>query len=1546
MPEQICIFSFLSPVSLWHNLPEISEMLRAPTLVAEKPSEAWAREAQQYARSLGWLDVEVVAAEPYPTRLPLPTPSPLDPPMHCFNIEADQTFLGRLALRFPHSDTSISPHLQSLSNYLASAWLEMRLQQCRSALDHLIEMVQQKASADFCLLELSERLHARVEIRSLRESPPSHIPTDGELRFPVAGSLDEKELLLVRRDDRGGWSHQERAILAPLGLWIGAALWMQQSSQTARPLVNPEWLLQKVLECLMQAGNFDAAIRFLLHTLTDVLGPCHAAFYEQRGGRVFLRYWYLHDRGFIYPPECAVPARDLRTLLLLANGFQVPDEYLGINMHAVKAVFLNHWNATTVPEFHQFVLGLASGSELNVGVGIQDQRQATLCLYRPTGQSYSPEEINLITTIGNAIALAQAGMKLQKNEHRAQLRQVSSVVKEVFLEDRPRIQCRNMLTESLAKLLQSCSAEYLLLTTIDAASRKVFLWELQRSDTPQPLFSPELPKPVQLQMPPEGIEALSHLPIMALSRRSLPFVIRRLPSELDWLQALPLSDHVVLPLLLDGTPTAVIHLLYTNSKVLRVEEETVLQATLEQVSLLIELQMMAEAAAQTRLALAEEANTRLLYEQAARANRVLSRSLFRMADEQDLDLAPLIVMKEMARLARADICTWFEYNEATRQCRRTYCVRRGQVVSDWEEGEPEYFRSFSVDAIPGFENLIRSDAFLWTDLRQRSSTEWPGSRAYHLRHGRKYANAFAIRLGNKTLGLMGMAFTEDARFTADQESLTLTLAKQFALALGLVRRAETRRALEMAKQRQSQAEKRVVELRQINEVILSGIGQSAEVTNLLDLSSHVLRSIHEHLATQCVEFWMESDGEKRQTLRQPADCVSPCGLGPAVEVTTQFSAHIHAGLVFHFPKGHVLLPEESESVQAMANQLFLALHLQRLSKEAETAAVARERELAAESRAALLERVNQALQDAASSLTTATTPEDYLRDLIRVAHGVVRADSVALFFMTESTRELYPVTSYPEELPPHGSSTYPLPQGTRLSSADNWDLLCSWESPRILDPETDAEHFLPATAAWHRAQGHRTIVVSVMRMGNRPTGFLAMAFCEKRVLTDSERQVTVTLTNHAAVARELMALMERAKLAALAEERNALTQARLEELGEVNRALNESAKQLVEIGNLSGYANNLIDTVVRLLRADCAAFYACNTEAHTMEILAGHYRGASDIHLGNHHPIQPGRPFPLSPQPMYERFGPNQYARLYLFPEEAHEFPGPIRDWHIQEGHSSILLCPLLLDRKVLGLIVVSFLDRRTIHTSELQMITALNTQAALAIELQRLHSIARTAAIVEERNYMAREIHDNLAQGFTGILMQLGAAAQKFDFDTSPLKPFLDTIESVARRSLEEARRSVSTLRPRQERAEDFSADLERLVQSFRRRSDWRIRVHTEGVFHRSHFVGAEVLRIIEESLNNALRHAQAREVEIFVESAQSGGLRVSIADNGRGFDPNHPSRPGQFGLVSMQERAAKIGAVLTIASEIGRGTEVILGLAPPVARSSIFQPSSGKES
>ncbi len=269
-------------------------------------------------------------------------------------------------------------------------------------------------------------------------------------------------------------------------------------------------------------------------------------------------------------------------------------------------------------------------------------------------------------------------------------------------------------------------------------------------------------------------------------------------------------------------------------------------------------------------------------------------------------------------------------------------------------------------------------------------------------------------------------------------------------------------------------------------------------------------------------------------------------------------------------------------------------------------------------------------------------------------------------------------------------------------------------------------------------------------------------------------------------------------------------------------------------------------------------------------------------------------------------------------------------------GTKSKAIVPIFLDGQFIG--VVGFdntRQRRAIDAAELAVLetaagvigAALHRERLVdAVRREREHAAEERLAALMERNRVGQEIHDGLAQAFTGILMQLGAAEESEGFAKHPsLSVVFNRIRDIAREGLAEARRSVLAMRPEQARRGGLALALRQLAD----RSTVTNRVDCS--FEGSEQVTGlapehehELLRIAQEAVSNAVRHAQPRTVRITM-NEDAGHWVLAVVDDGCGMEsiPDLSAQQG-FGLTNMRDRATAIGGEWLFDTRPNIGTRV----------------------
>jgi PAS domain S-box-containing protein len=267
------------------------------------------------------------------------------------------------------------------------------------------------------------------------------------------------------------------------------------------------------------------------------------------------------------------------------------------------------------------------------------------------------------------------------------------------------------------------------------------------------------------------------------------------------------------------------------------------------------------------------------------------------------------------------------------------------------------------------------------------------------------------------------------------------------------------------------------------------------------------------------------------------------------------------------------------------------------------------------------------------------------------------------------------------------------------------------------------------------------------------------------------------------------------------------------------------------------------------------------------------------------------------------------------------------RNYFKRGGTKRFLAVPILIGGQPRGVIKIRHADRPPYRPEEIELTQALAHQVMLAIQLNEFAEQGQRGAVLEERNRMARDIHDTLAQGFTGVIVQLEAAEDAISRGwRKEADKHLQRVGELARRSLSEARRSVHALRPQALQEQNFWDALKGIIKNTTVGTALHTGFEARGKVPELPQPWQEnLLHIGQEALTNALKYAHARNFKTRL-SYKARELRLELRDDGDGFKIK--DRHDGMGLTGMRERVEQMGGELKIASSSGKGTKITVVL------------------
>jgi PAS domain S-box-containing protein len=423
-------------------------------------------------------------------------------------------------------------------------------------------------------------------------------------------------------------------------------------------------------------------------------------------------------------------------------------------------------------------------------------------------------------------------------------------------------------------------------------------------------------------------------------------------------------------------------------------------------------------------------------------------------------------------------------------------------------------------------------------------------------------------------------------------------------------------------------------------------------------------------------------------------------------------------------------------------------------------------------------------------------------------------------------------------------------------------------------------------------------------------GTFAIYYREPRTPTPEQHEVIEQVTHLASIALE----RKRAEGALQASEQVARGQV---------EALVQSLDILATAPPPEKFIGQMLNTIGRLLNAQGVVLWLLDEPTDALVMRAA-------VHGGNLAAVEPDHPLMKDPLSWKENAGLQDmfFTGVPAACEDIDSDPRlstALRDYFRSRGTRKFLTIPTLVGGQVKGFIGIRHTARPPYRPEEIELAQALAHQAMFALQLNEFADQSRLAAVLEERNRMARDIHDTLAQGLTGVIVQLQAA------DDAAAKGYkkdalhhLRTARELARAGLNEARRSVRALRPQALEDATFWEALQTVIKDATAGTGLHAEFQRRGKARElSPLVQENLLHIGQEALTNTLKYAHATRFEARL-SFNAAEVRLELQDNGVGFRTNG-SHDG-FGLTGMQERVTQMGGALSVTSARGKGTKIVV--------------------
>ncbi len=616
--------------------------------------------------------------------------------------------------------------------------------------------------------------------------------------------------------------------------------------------------------------------------------------------------------------------------------------------------------------------------------------------------------------------------------------------------------------------------------------------------------------------------------------------------------------------------------------------------------------------------------------------------------------------------------------------------------------------------------------------------------------------------------------------------------------------------------------------------------------------------------------------------------------------------------------------EALELAHALAQQVSVALELTRLAEQAKQAAIANEREKLANEQASKVSKTNAALKQSLQALAQDPDLNSFLGHLLVEMARQFETNASAVFVVQHPSRRLFPHLIYENGHLIRGeNSDHPLVKNPRMFADDDpvWLTFCRNQPVIRRNPQSDT------TLGWtqaHRAYYTRKGITGILNVplifGGEVVGTLALQFSDQRNIDQAAVELAQTFGLQATLALQLTKMAEQSKQIAIAKEQAQFTLQRAAELGKANEALRACLDALASVPELDEFLGQVMGAMTRQLGAASSVLRLRNFEQNVLTLDLVFQDGRVMT------PAEANYPASLQTLPLDERQLAvlKQPAAVLHLLDGTTPVPDAFRSYVLGLGVKTSLVIPLNLASQLVGSVTFRFTEDREFHPEELEIARALASQASLAIHLTRLAKGARQSAVLGERNRMAGEIHDSLAQSFVGIAMQLDAA------EAAPSRPkslaHIQRANELAQFGLAEARRSVLSLRAGIQ-TEGLVKAIQQLVERSNVPGILRCELQSEDIPDESipSQVRHELVRICQEAMSNAVRHARPTVITITLRW-ETPNLTIQVKDNGSGMSANCLEQNAGFGMANMRARVEKLGGKLQIKTGAGRGTSIIV--------------------
>ncbi|MFY7873855.1 MAG: GAF domain-containing sensor histidine kinase [Pirellula sp.] len=492
----------------------------------------------------------------------------------------------------------------------------------------------------------------------------------------------------------------------------------------------------------------------------------------------------------------------------------------------------------------------------------------------------------------------------------------------------------------------------------------------------------------------------------------------------------------------------------------------------------------------------------------------------------------------------------------------------------------------------------------------------------------------------------------------------------------------------------------------------------------------------------------------------------------------------------------------------------------------------------------------------------------------------------------------------------------------------SWKLMCSDRAMVTGSGAANLGVSWPGAADFMARIGATDCGRIALFIGDEPVGCLAFAVSDNRELPVNDRELVEAISRQAAVAVKLVKQADYSQSAAISRERELSAREKAATLQRLNEILLRGAESIDRVSELREVASGFLLEAKRNVGAFyAAAFRSLEGTTHVpIAVIVGE-TSFSDEEVKSCTMFDG-----FQERSAEDPFG--LFAKLALGKFVAvriHESDAPLcketLEYHRSLGNQVVWNLPIMLRGKSCGYVALGLQRDAIPSEAEREQLLAIQMHLSLAFEIQRLATQVEKATIVEERNRLARDIHDMVAHSALGIILHLEAVSESPMNDPIQVKQTIDLVLQLARRSLDDARQAIGVLRGDVQSSTDLAMRLASVVREVNSESGDSLDVSFEcstivPILARERI--EQIVRIVAEAVLNAKLHANASSIAVRLAKAEKAWT-IHVTDNGCGFDPT-AHHDGRYGLLGMKERARSVDCSLIIESKPGSGTSVTL--------------------